>query len=323
MQVVSYVPSFAEEWDAFIKNCPMATFLHSRRFLSYHRDRFNDCSLVFMDGEALLGVLPAAESGQSVESHPGATFGGIVHNGKLSGEKMQEAITLAAEHYRQAGFSSFVYKAPPACYRRRPCDDDLYALHELNAQLSTCKLSCTINLADQEEISYARRKGEKKAIKAGLCLVTGEEYLPTIWQLVEENMQLRHGAKPVHSYAEIEYLSKLFPDNIKFYAGLLADEIVCGGVLFLSESVWHAQYVHANEVGRKIYALDLFYQHIIEQAKVAGVRYFSFGVSNKPQNMGGGLNSGLYAAKKQFGGGGEAHLVFTLPLNNNVKISKV
>ena len=314
MRTILYTPTAAEEWDAFIESCPMATFLHSRRFLSYHGDRFNDCSLLFVDGESLLGVLPAAATEKTVESHPGATFGGIIHNGDLTGNKMQEAVRLAAAYYRQAGYSSLIYRAPPACYRRRPCDDDLYALYQSGANLSACKLSCVINLVDRGKISHARHKGKKKAIREGLTLASGVEYLPAIWQLVENNMYLRHRSKPTHSYDEIARLSEMFPDNIKFYAGLLADNIVCGGVLFISPTVWHAQYIHANEMGRKIYALDLFYEYLIGRAIEDGMRYFSFGVSNQPTAEGGELNIGLHAFKKQFGGGGETNFVFMLPL---------
>ncbi|MBE8158819.1 MAG: GNAT family N-acetyltransferase [Betaproteobacteria bacterium] len=314
MQTVPYAPAVAEKWDSFIQNCPMATFLHSRRFLSYHGDRFKDCSLVFADGEKMLGVLPAAQSGRAAESHPGATFGGVIHNGELSGEKMREAVNLAAKHYRRAGFDSFIYKAPPACYRRRPADDDLCALHELGAKLISCKLSCVINLADRGKIAHARRKGRSKAMLAGLAAACGMEYLPAIWRLVEDNMRRRHNTAPVHSPAEIAQLAEMFPNNIKFHAGMLAGEIVCGGVLFLSDSVWHAQYVHSNETGRKIYALDFFYEHLIGLAAAAGMRHFSFGPSNNPQAEGGALNEKLHAFKKQFGGGGEAHLAFSLPL---------
>lgn len=316
MKAVPYTPAAAGEWDSFIESCPMATFLHSRRFLSYHGDRFNDCSLLFIDGEELLGVLPAAESGQAAESHPGATFGGIIHNG-LAGDKMREAFALAAAHYRQAGFAAFIYKAPPACYRRRPSDDDLYALYEAGARLSACKLSCVINLADKGKLAGTLNRDRKRALRTGLTPVCGVEYLPAIWRLVEANMRLRHNAKPVHSYAEIARLGGMFPDNIKFYAGILADEVVCGGVLFLSPTVWHAQYVHVNEAGRRIYALDFFYDYLIKQAAASEMRYFSFGVSNRPPAEGGELNVGLHSYKKKFGGGGEAHLVFTLPLSDS------
>lgn len=315
MEVIRYCASSEDTWDDFIQDCPMSTFLHSRRFLSYHGDRFDDYSLLFVNQDALLGVLPAAASAENaVESHPGATFGGIVHNGALAGDKMTEAINHAAAYYKKEGFSSFIYKPPSACYRRRPCDDDIYALCAAGASLTECKLSSVINLADRGEVSYARRKGRKKAEKAGLTMHCGADCISEIWNLVEDNLSLRHDTKPVHSLAEIEMLGRMFPDNIKFHVGRLEGEIVCCGVMFLSPTVWHAQYVHANETGRKICALDLFYEHLIAQATSEEVRYFSFGVSNRPRTEGGGLNAGLYAAKRQFGGGGEANWTFTLQL---------
>lgn len=315
MEVIRYCASAEVTWDDFIEDCPMSTFLHSRRFLSYHGDRYKDYSLLFFDKDVLQGVLPAAASyGEAVESHPGATFGGMVHKGELTGDKMTEAIECAASYYKKEGFSSFIYKPPSSCYRRRPCDDDMYALCAAGASLTDCKLSSVINLSDRGGVSYARRKGRKKAEKAGLTMHCGMDCIREIWSLVESNLSLRHDAKPVHTLSEIEMLSEMFPDNIKFHVGRLGGEIVCCGVMFLSPTVWHAQYVHANEEGRRICALDLFYEHLIAQARLEKMRYFSFGVSNRPGAEGGGLNTGLYGAKKQFGGGGEANWTFTLKL---------
>ena len=316
MRIAPYSPSDAPRWDAFVSDCPMATFLQTRRFLSYHGDRFDDRSLLFVEGDALLGVLPAAVAGQSVESHPGATYGGIVHNGGLAGGKMREAVGLIEDHYRQSGFSSFVYRSPPPCYRRQPCDDDIYALHSAGAVLSTCGLSCVINLKNRGDISKARKKGAKKASRAGLTTVCDLDYLPAIWRLVEDSLWSRYQKKPVHSFDEISHLAELFPDHIKFYAGLLEGEVVCGGVFFLTPSVWHAQYVHSSDIGREIYALDLFYEDIIPQATASDALYFSFGISDTTDlsTHEKKLNEGLYSSKKQFGGGGEANFTFTLPL---------
>jgi hypothetical protein len=96
----------------------------------------------------------------------------------------------------------------------------------------------------------------------------------------------------------------------------LEGEVVCGGVFFLTPSVWHAQYVHSSDIGREIYALDLFYEDIIRQATASDALYFSFGISDMTDlsTHEKKLNEGLHSSKKQFGGGGEANFTFTLPL---------
>ena len=221
-QVSDYAPADAVQWDAFIAGCPMAVFLHSRRFLSYHGEKFRDRSLLFWKNKKLCGVFPAAESGGAVASHPGATFGGIIHSGALGGEDMQHALAAAAAHYRRAGFDSLLYKAVPACYRRRPCDDDIYALHHAGAKLESCKLSSVVDLNARGPVSTRRRRGIKKA--AGLEVVCGEKHAPVIWELLKENLSRRHGVKPAHTLDEVLHLAELFPDNIKFYSGVLSEK---------------------------------------------------------------------------------------------------
>ncbi|HEY0006603.1 MAG TPA: hypothetical protein VGB17_17610, partial [Pyrinomonadaceae bacterium] len=99
MQVLRYTETDAEMWDEFISQAPMSTFLHTRRFLSYHGNRFRDASLLLMDQHnRLAGVLPAAvDKGNErrVVSHPGITYGGWLHRGELLGECMLEALQVA------------------------------------------------------------------------------------------------------------------------------------------------------------------------------------------------------------------------------------
>src|ERR1700730_17163182 len=98
MKVIKFSDDQSYLWDEFLKSCPMATFLHSRKFLSYHENRFKDESLIVTDDDgSWLGVFPSAvdnaDSSQII-SHPGITYGGLVHNGKLISESMLEALIL-------------------------------------------------------------------------------------------------------------------------------------------------------------------------------------------------------------------------------------
>ncbi len=62
----------------------MATFLHTRRFLAYHQDRFKDVSLLLANDKGIVGLFPAAldpAEARTVVSHPGITYGGLLHSG--------------------------------------------------------------------------------------------------------------------------------------------------------------------------------------------------------------------------------------------------
>jgi hypothetical protein len=51
----------AETWDELVARSWNGTFLHERRFISYHGERFKDVSLIIEDERGrILGVFPAA-----------------------------------------------------------------------------------------------------------------------------------------------------------------------------------------------------------------------------------------------------------------------
>ena len=130
MKVRVYQESDAETWDLFIHKSSQSTFLHSRLFLSYHRNRFEDHSVMILDqDDRLLGCMPAArdpKDSTQVVSHPGATFGGLIHQGELMGSMMLKALSQIRTHYQELGFRSWIYKPVPAVYHRQLCEDDLW-----------------------------------------------------------------------------------------------------------------------------------------------------------------------------------------------------
>jgi hypothetical protein len=74
IDVVRYQPALHEEWDVFCANAANSTFLHTRRFLGYHGDRFRDVSAVLMQDGDIVGVFPAAEApaDRSIQALPTA-----------------------------------------------------------------------------------------------------------------------------------------------------------------------------------------------------------------------------------------------------------
>jgi len=316
IEAVPYDSSAAQAWDELVTEAPMATFMHSRRFIAYHGDRFEDASLMFRDRKGLAGVLPAAldpADRQRVISHTGATYGGVVHNGALNGHRMLEAMEAARSAYSALGLRSLTYKAVPWIYHRVPSDEDLYALFRLGAARNRVDLSCAIDLeADRQPPTKRRRRGRRRALNRGLELSEAPDLVPEYWRLLEQNLISRHGVKPTHTLEEILRIRDLFPEDVRFIMGTLDGEVVAGTVLFLSPRVAHVQYNATNDAGRETGAMDGVHAHSIEEASRAGRRFFDFGISTEA--AGRQLNEGLYRFKAEFGGGGVAYEFYELPL---------
>ncbi|WP_284508030.1 GNAT family N-acetyltransferase [Caballeronia sp. GAOx1] len=314
MEVVRFESSHAARWDAFCDEAVNGTFLHTRRFLSYHGDRFKDVSaLLIKDGE-ILGAFPAAESPHeraTVVSHPGVTYGGIVHAGGLNGGAMIEALGLLRQHYASEGYGCIRYKAVPHVYQIRPSQDDLYALFRLGARRSRCDLSCAIDLENRARPSERRRRGLKKALRS-VSVEVGARQVRAFWPVLTDNLSRKHDAAPVHDVKEMERLIALFPGGIELVCAKVDDRVEAGVVVFKTRRAWHAQYIAASETAYAMSALDAVFDRLIADAASADVRFFDFGTSNEREGL--VLNEGLYQYKHEFGGGGVVHEFYDLDL---------
>jgi Acetyltransferase (GNAT) domain len=314
INLVPYSKTHASLWDHWCESAGNATLLHTRNFLSYHNERFDDASVLIFESDRLVGIMPAARDLKTPElviSHPGATYGGMVHNGWLSGIRMIDAFEKLKIYYRECDYKKMQYKPLPHIYARVPSQDDIYALFRLGAQLTRCDLSCAIDLSARRAPSERRRRGLKKGLKT-VTLVCGGEQLVALWGVLTKNLEQKHGASPVHSLAELSLLIAKFPRNIQVLTATVKGKVEAGIILFNSSNVWHAQYIASSEVGYDLSALDAVFESAINEACNVGARYFDFGTSNLQNGY--VLNDGLYRFKSEFGGGGVAHEHYELVL---------
>ena len=314
--VRDYLPDLEAAWDALVARAVNGTMLHTRRYLSYHGDRFRDRSLLITNARGWpIGVLPAAEDpadASVVTSHPGLTYGGLVHDGSLRGAAMMRVLCQVAAHYRAAGFARLRYKAVPQIYQAEPAADDVHALYRLGATRSSCDLAAVINLAARGRVASSRRQRRRRAEAAGVRVDEGWQDAAAYWQVLEGNLGRRHGATPTHSLAEIEYLHERFPKEIILVTAKIGDDLV-GGNLFTAEGpVLQARYSATTEAGRDVSATDLVVERGIALAGELGCRYFSFGTSSF--DAGRELNGPQYHFKVSFGAGGVTHDAYELSL---------
>lgn len=310
-----FQPDDAAIWDDFCADCLQATFLHTRRFLSYHGDRFIDRSLLIEENGRLVGLFPSALSPTDSSlaiSHPGITYGGILHSGRLRGERMIDSLRKIASFFIEQGCTRLLYKAVPSFYHQSPVQDDLYALFRLDARRTRCDLSCTIDLTNRLSISDRRKRSLKKARNAGIEIVESNHCLSLFWKVLSDNLANKHGTKPVHTLAEFGMLMQRFPENIRCICAILNGTIVAGVVLFITSTTHHAQYIAASDEGYQVSALDLVFDHCINNAIKQQKHWFDFGISNENQGL--ILNEGLYRFKSEFGGGGWVHEFYELEL---------
>jgi Acetyltransferase (GNAT) domain len=315
-EIRSYDSADMQAWEDLIGRSCNGTFLHTRRFVSYHGNRFLDQSLLLEDHRGhLAGVFPAAENPadpQMVISHPGLSYGGIVHDGSVCGESMIGALEGISRYYRRLGYKKLRYKAVPAIYHSRPAEDDLYALFRLGARQYRSDLSVTIDLSNRGRVTQRRVRSRKRALSEGVSTEENWGEVAAFWRILEQNLACRHGVSPVHSLAEIQLLRDRFPESVLLIAARIGRELVGGAVMFAAGPVMHMQYTATTEHGRNVSATDLVMEHAIELGATWGCRYFDFGVCTVDDGQ--GLDQDLYRFKVSFGAGGVIYDHYELDL---------
>lgn len=303
-------------WDVLVSESPVGTFLHSRSFLSYHKDRFVDHSLVLLDKEedTLVGVFPCAldDSRKVASSHPGSTYGGIVTRSEMNPEIVECFINGIISHMRSIEVQELIYKITPFIYRLDYANLDEYFIWRANGVNYRNDLCNIIDLNKPFKFSRRRQRSLKKAKKLNLKYHKDCEFTQDIWTMLEENLA-KHNVKPVHSFDEIKVLKDKFKDSILLH--LVTDsegQPLCGVVAFHMSNVIHSQYIFSTNAGRKCGAQDFLFHKLIELAIENMCSYFSFGSSSEQHGQ--IINHGLFAFKSEFGSQGVLNRSYKLEI---------
>lgn len=307
-------------WNAFISKAKNATFLFHRDFMEYHSDRFRDYSLIVMEGEKWVSVLPANCVENQVFSHQGLTYGGLVYS-----EKIKLAVVIAI--FRSILFflnenkiEKIHIKTMPSIYHDKPAEELNYVLFLAEAKLERRDSLSVLDL--QKEISFSKERNQsiRRGIKNAL-IIKEETNLKLFWEeILMPNLGLKHQVKPVHSLDEIEKLQKLFPQNIRHFNVYHQDEIVAGTTIFISKNVVHPQYISGQSNKNELGSLDFLYHHLIREV-FREKQFFDFGISNEEQGR--KLNGGLVFWKETYGTSTIVHDFYEVATSNFSKLDNV
>lgn len=323
MQIRRYTDNDTQRWDQFVGDSKNGTFLFFRNYMDYHRDRFEDHSLIVEnDKNQIVAIIPANEilSSQSHKrvlfSHQGLTYGGLVLSSKNKVFDVLKIFDIVIDYLRQNHFESWYYKQIPTIYHQIPAQEDEYALWKNNASLEACLISSTIKLNEifgNTLLEGQRRRGMEHALLQGYQLIETSD-IQQFWPIMEQNLMIKYAAKPVHSIHEMELLMSRFPKSIKCYLAVKDGEPQAGAIIYIANKMTvHLQYCHATEQGKKDRVLDFLYISLTEIFQQQSFQYFDLGTSN--EDGGKYLNESLIANKQSFGGRGIAYKTYRIQID--------
>jgi hypothetical protein len=311
IEVQPYSALHERAWNAFVNDAKNGHFFFQRGFMEYHADRFTDLSLMFTSSGRLVAVLPANLADDSVWSHQGLTYGGLIVNDEMTAELMLDVFDAMLAAARAQGASRIVYKCMPYIYFREPSEEDRYALFRHNARLTRRELSSAIDIGHGTgRYTKGKRANLAKAAKARLRVAPLRDPGAAI-DLVDAVLQERHGIRPVHTREELSMLATRFPANICAFGAFRDDTLLATTVVFVNEGVVHTQYMANSQAGRELGALDFLIDTLVRH-EYAEKRYWSFGIST--EDGGSRLNTGLLHAKEAFGARAVVHDTYEVAL---------
>lgn len=306
VSVTRYNVTDVAQWDDFVRNSRNGTFLFERAYMDYHSDRFKDHSLMYRDGKGrLLAVMACNEAGETLYSHQGLTYGGLVLAAGIHAVDIGNMFDVTLDYLRCHGFKAWVYKSVPGIYHKIPSAEDDYFLWRHGASTTVCNLASVVDYGSTIDFKaeYCRRNALTRLSAQGVRLDM-KAGLREFWPLLTEHLAEKYGAKPVHTLNEMERLQQAFPHNISCAAAIDNDgRMLAGVVMYVAGQVAHVQYSTATERGQRLGAQDFLYLSLINHYRtVPGIRFFDFGTSN--EQGGRWLNNTLNRYKEGFGARG-------------------
>ena len=269
--------------------------------MDYHRDRFPDRSVLFVNQKGHgIALFPACIVGNDVTqvvSHGGLTYGGLLLTPEVGAAMAGALFDALLRHYAAAGFNSLLVKPVPAIYHTAPAEEEKYWLFRHGAHLVSCGVSSAIDLTARLPFSTLRRRKH-------------------------------HAKRPVHSLEELTLLMERFPEEIRLFCVCDGTDDasaipVAGTLLFYTRNVIHAQYIASTDEGRAGAALDFLFDRLLHTDVgnfPASARFFDFGIST--EGDGSFLNEGLVFQKEGFGARTVCYEHFLLTLPSDSLVSK-
>ena len=313
IEVVRYNDSFKDKWEKFVLNNSInGTFLQSRVFLEYHKDRFIDHSILFIrGGNTIVGVCPACEKEDNGRkqflSHIGSTFGGIIVGKEFYNiTNVIDILTSLDTYLKDNKFSYVLLKSTNEIFSSENNNLLDYMCYNQGYQ-SYDELSFAVDLKsikNGDVVANFKSKTRnlfKTSLKNNLILkqIVLKEEIEQFYIILCKSLQ-KYNTKPVHSLEELYdlYYNRL-NNNIRFYGVFLEEKMVAGSMVFILNDVFHTQYLCADPDFLYLKPMDYMDGNLIITAYNEGFKYFSFGIST--ENHGKYLNETLAKFKEGFG----------------------
>lgn len=319
--VKPYSDSYFSLWNDFVDSAKNATFLFRREFMTYHKDRFLEGSLLVFENSKIVAILPANVQGGVLISHAGLSYGGLVCGVQVKLKQYMAYWHALLRYLDNQGISKVHVKQIPRIYNALFSDEFDYLLFIIQGHCYRTDVLSVIDQNNRIPISKNRSASIAKGFQYDFY-VEEESSFAAFWNdILIPNLKQKHGVSPVHSLQEIQALHELFPKHIRqFNLYTNQDELVAGVTIFETPLVAHIQYISGIKSWNNKGAVDWLHHFLIDVV-FKDKKYFDFGTSNEMQGR--KINQGLLFWKESFGARSVVQNFYEIQTNQYDKIDKV
>jgi hypothetical protein len=310
VEVELYQPTDRSRWEKFVNAAENGTLFHRQRFLDYHPpDRFQSHHLIFRKKNRLLAVLPAVireRKGKTIlVSHAGSSYGGFVIRPRLGIRECHLMVETFIGYLEKHEIHQAILTPPPMIYSTSLTNAIDFTLLANGFQYLKRELTSVVTLPEEEMDIFALFKSEartaaRKAIKMGVEVRESEDFAG-FYEILRQNLRMRHGVAPTHTREELLRLKKLFPDEIRLFCAYRQRQQLAGVVVFICNSrVMLAFYISHRDEFQKYRPVNLLFYDIMKWGSQRNFRYLDFGTFTLNMEP----NWGLGKFKETFGARG-------------------
>ena len=314
IKVKKFIHENTTIWDNFINSSNNGSLFHYRSFINYHENiQFEDHSLLFYKDSKLIALLPAAIQNNNFISHPGISFGSFIYN-TLSFSDSHAVVQQLIKYLQKYDFENIQITLPPGCYSKVQSDYIEFCLHTSGFTYKKMELSNIVELGDNFDTIFncyksSARQAHRKAEKACIQVQQSND-LDEFYDILCDNLALRHNVSPTHTLSELKKIQQLFPDKINLFSASLDGEVIAGVLNFIcNQNTVLAFYISHNSDFQKFRPLNILFSNIFQWSIDNKYKYYDFGLFT----VNGEPNLSLARFKESFGANGTFRKTMILP----------
>lgn len=273
-------------WDNFVENESLnGTIYHTRIFLSYHKDRFIDSSIMIYDKKNLIAVFPCCKCSDGYYSHKGSTNGGIVIKKKYyTLTKLTEIMDVIYSYYK----GNLYIKLSESVYFREDSNNKLlnFVLSQKCKEYIDISLHFDINKNEKIIDSFPKNDNKRLLLKYiknqnkefHFCISEDIDDYKKYYSLLQKYLNKRNNVAALHSLDEFLLLKKILGKKQFLY--LSKDKngnILSGSLVFLiNNTTYYTVYLMSNYEEKNSSSFYLLYE-LFELAKKNNINIVNLG----------------------------------------------